>query len=70
MGQFSCGRLSGRLFSRRHFSEHRDKQSDQLIFDFNDICSKFIEEPTKRSIIQYLASIYDPLGLMLRLFSN
>ena len=23
-----------------------DKQSDQLMFDFSDICSKFIEEPT------------------------
>ena len=41
-----------------------DKQSDQLIFDFNDIRSKFIEKPTKRSIIQSLASIYDPLGLI------
>ena len=39
-----------------------DKQSDQS-FDFNDIRSKFIEEPTKRFIIQSLASIYDPLGL-------
>ena len=39
-----------------------DKQTGQLMFDFNDIRSKFIEEPTKRSIIQSLASIYDPLG--------
>ena len=41
-----------------------DKQSDQLMFDFNDIRSKFIEEPTKRSIIQSVASIYDPVGLI------
>ena len=41
-----------------------DKQSDQLMFDFNDIRSKFIEEPTRRSIIQYLASVYDPLSLI------
>ena len=36
-----------------------DKQSNQLMFDFNDICSKFIEESIKRSIIQSLTSIYD-----------
>ena len=29
------------------------------MFDFNDICSKFIEESIKRSIIQSLTSIYD-----------
>ena len=35
------------------------------MLDFSDIRSKFIEEPpTKRSIIQSLASIYDPLGLI------
>ena len=34
------------------------------MLDFSDICSKFIAEPTKRSIIQSLASIYDPLGLI------
>ena len=34
------------------------------MFDFNDIRSKFIEEPKIRSIIQSLASIYDPLGLI------
>ena len=32
-----------------------DKQSDQM-FEFNDIRSKFIEEPTKRSIIHRLLS--------------
>ena len=41
-----------------------DKHSYNLMFDFNDIRSKFIEKPTKRSIIQSLASIYDPLGLI------
>ena len=41
-----------------------DKQSDQLMFDFNDIRSKFIEELTKRSIIQSAASIYDPVGFI------
>ena len=41
-----------------------DKQNDQSIFDFNDIRSKFIEKPTKCSMIQSLASIYDSLGLI------
>ena len=34
------------------------------MLDFSDIRTKFIEEPTKRSIIQSLTSIYDPLGLI------
>ena len=42
-----------------------DKQSGQLMFNFNNICSKFIEESTKRSIIQTLASMYDSLSLSL-----
>ena len=35
------------------------------MFNFNNICSKFIEESTKRSIIQTLASMYDSLSLLM-----
>ena len=52
------------MFQKKVLGILCDKQSDQLMFDFNDIRSKFIEEPTKRSIMQSLASIYDPLGLI------
>ena len=41
-----------------------DKDADTIIFDFNDIRSKFIEHPSKRSVIQSIASIFDPLGLI------
>ena len=41
-----------------------DKDADTIIFDFNDIRSKFIEHPSKRPVIQSIASIFDPLGLI------
>ena len=40
------------------------KKSDRIRYSFNDIRSKFIEEPTRRSILASIASIYDPLGLI------
>ena len=41
-----------------------DKLRDTFIFDFAEIRAKFDENPTKRSMLQSLASIYDPLGLI------
>ena len=41
-----------------------DKDNDTIIFDFNDIVSKFVINPTKRCILQSIASIYDALGLI------
>ena len=41
-----------------------DKINDELSFDFNEIASKFKENATKRQVIQAIASIYDPLGLI------
>ena len=34
------------------------------MFDFKEIRSKFVENPTKRSLLRSIASIYDPLGLI------
>ena len=41
-----------------------DKNIDSINFDFNEIQSKFTENPTKRSLSHSIASIYDPLGLI------
>lgn len=32
--------------------------------DFHEILSKFTKTPTKRSVLQSLASIFDPLGFL------
>ena len=40
-----------------------DKHGDKIIFDFHEICAKFVTDPTKRSMLQSIASIYDPLSL-------
>ena len=41
-----------------------EKESDSLYFDFAEIRKKFLTNPTKRSVLQNMASIYDPLGLI------
>ena len=41
-----------------------DKAQDKLCFDFNEIVKRFKENATKRQVIQAIASIYDPLGLV------
>ena len=41
-----------------------DKSSDEIIYDVNKICKNIPTVITKRSIIQFLASIYEPHGLI------
>ena len=41
-----------------------DKKSDQIIFDFTEIRAKLIDHPTKRQLLQSIASIYDPSNLI------
>ena len=41
-----------------------NKKEDNLCFYFDEIRSKFTENPTKREVIHAVASIYDPLGLI------
>ena len=41
-----------------------DKSSDVIIYDLNEIRGKFYDNPTKRTVIQSFASIFDPLGLI------
>ena len=41
-----------------------DKKSDQIIFDFTEIRAKLIDHPTKRQLLQFIASIYDPPNLI------
>ena len=41
-----------------------DKSEDKIIIDISEIRKKFVEEPTKRTMIRSIASIFDPLGLV------
>ena len=41
-----------------------DKINDTFIFDFQDISTHVIEPHTKRNVMHFIASIYDPLGLI------
>ena len=41
-----------------------DRKNDNLFFDFLEIRKKLIETPTKRAVLQSIASIYDPLRLI------
>ena len=41
-----------------------DKKNDSLFFDFAEIRNKLIATPTKRAVLQSMASIFDPLGLI------
>ena len=41
-----------------------DKINDNIIFNFEDIVKTFPLNPTKRSILKSIASIFDPLGLI------
>ncbi|XP_057302253.1 uncharacterized protein LOC130636526 [Hydractinia symbiolongicarpus] len=41
-----------------------DKKKDSLLFTFDDILSLAKDIPTKRQLIKFTASIYDPLGLI------
>ena len=41
-----------------------DKLADTIIINFKDIRLRFVEKPNKRSMLQSIASIYDPLSLI------
>ena len=41
-----------------------DKLVDTIIINFKDIRSRFVEKPNKWSMLQSIASIYDPLSLI------
>ena len=40
-----------------------NKELDVFIFDFDEIYKQVNNPPTKRNVLQLLASIYDPIGL-------
>ena len=42
-----------------------DKENDSLVINFNEILEKVnFDSPTKRNVIQFASSIFDPLGLI------
>ena len=47
-----------------------EKGSDNLIFDFEDLTKNFTNVLTKRSLIHCIASIFDPLGLIIPVIIN
>ena len=41
-----------------------DKFDDKIIFYISNICEKISEVLTKRSLIQFIPNMFDPLGLL------
>ena len=41
-----------------------DRCSDEILFSFNHLNALAVEIPTKRELLTFMASVYDPLGLI------